>query len=70
MLLLTILGFVLCIVPGIIMYIMVIKKMYRFMNLVVTANPIANGSEVSVSHPKYAGKMANKFLAALPQLAE
>ena len=69
MLLLTILGF-LCIVPGIIMYIMVIRKMYRFMNLVVTANPIANGTEVSVSHPKYAEKMATGFLAALPQLAE
>ena len=70
MLLLTILGFLLCIVPGIIMYIMVIRKMYRFMNLVVTANPIANGSEVSVSHPKYAEKMGTKFLAASPQLAE
>ena len=70
MLLLTILGFVACIVPGIIMYIMVIRKMYRFMNLVVTANPIANGTEVSVSHPKYAEKMATRFLAALPQLAE
>ncbi|MGA3084309.1 MAG: hypothetical protein ABSE95_05890 [Thermodesulfobacteriota bacterium] len=69
MLLLTILGFLACIVPGIIMYIMVIRKMYRFMNLVVTANPIANGTEVSVSHPKYTEKMVTKFLAALPQLA-
>ena len=68
MLLLTILGFVLCIVPGIIMYIMVIQKMYRFMNLVVTAHPLKKGTEVSVSHPKYAEGMATKFLAALPPL--
>ena len=70
MLLATIVGFICCIVPGIILYIMVIRKMYRFMNLVVTANPIPNGTEVSVSHPKYAEKMATGFLAALPQLAE
>jgi hypothetical protein len=42
--------------------------MYRFMNLVVTANPIANGTEVSISCPKYAEKMATRFLAALPQM--
>jgi hypothetical protein len=69
MLFLTILGFVACIVPGIIMYIMVIKKIYRFMNLIVTTNPIKKGTEVSISHPKYAENMAKKFLAALPQLA-
>ena len=68
MVLLTIIGFLCCIVPGIIMYIMVIRKMYRFMNLVVTANPIANGTEVSISCPKYAEKMATRFLAALPQM--
>jgi hypothetical protein len=66
----TIVGFICCIVPGIILYIMFIKKMYGFMNLVVTANPLSNGTEVSISHPKYAEKMATGFLAALPQLEE
>lgn len=68
MLLLTILGFLACIVPGIIMYVMVIRKMYRFVNLVVTANPITNGTEVSVSHPKTAEKLVSRFLTALPPL--
>jgi len=68
MLLLTILGFLACIVPGIVMYIMVIRKMYRFVNLVVTANPVPNGTEVSISHPKSAEKLVNRFLAALPPL--
>jgi len=68
MLLLTLLGFLLCVIPGVIMYVMVIRKVYRFVNLVVTANPIPNGTEVSVSHPKAAEKLVNRFLAALPQL--
>lgn len=68
MFLLTILGFAACIVPGIIMCVMVIREMYRFVNLVVTANPITKGTEVSVSHPETAKKLVNRFMAALPQL--
>ena len=70
MLLLTIIGFACCLIPGIIMYIMVIRKMYRFVNLVVTANPIQKGTEISVSHPKTAEKLVNRFLVALPSLNE
>jgi hypothetical protein len=69
MLFLTFLGFLALIVPGIIMYVMVIRKMYRFVNLVVTANPASGGTDVSVSHPKSAAKLANRFLAALPPAA-
>ncbi len=68
MLLLTVIGFVACIVPGIIMYIMVIRKMYRFHNLVVTATPVSGGSEVVLQYPPAAGKLATKFLQALPPL--
>jgi hypothetical protein len=66
MLLLTVLGFLACILPGIIMYIMVIRKMYRFLNIVVTANPISGGSEVVVQYPQPAEKLARRFLEALP----
>jgi hypothetical protein len=68
LMLLTIIGFVACIIPGIIMYIMVIRKMYRFYNLVVTANPISGGTEVSISYPKLAEKLATRFAEALPAL--
>jgi len=68
MLLLTVLAFLACIVPGIIMYIMVIRKMYRFHNVVVTANPIANGTEVVVQYPPSAEKLARRFLQALPPM--
>jgi hypothetical protein len=65
MMLLTILGFFLCLLPGIIMYFIVIRKMLRFVQIVITANPVANGTEVIISYPKSAEKMANRFLAAL-----
>jgi len=48
------------------MYIMVIRKMYGFQNLVVTANPIPGGSEVLLQHPKPATRLAKQFLDALP----
>jgi hypothetical protein len=66
MLLLTIVGFVACIVPGIIMYIMVIRKVHRFHNLVVTANPIPGGTEVVTQYPKTAGGLVARFFQALP----
>lgn len=65
MILLTVIGFLACIVPGIIMYIMVIQKMYRFHNLIVTANPASGGSEVILQYPSAAQKLANRFLEAL-----
>ena len=69
MLLLTVLAFFACVVPGIIMYIMVIRKAYRFHNLVVTANPINGGSEVTLQYPPTAGTLAATFLQALPVVA-
>lgn len=66
MILLTIVAFTFFILPGIIMYIMVIRKMYGFQNLVVTANPIPGGSEVLLQHPKPATRLAKQFLDALP----
>jgi hypothetical protein len=69
MLLVTILGFMFCIVPGIIMYVMVVKKIRVFQNLVVTANPITSGTEVSISYPQWAAKSVARFLSALPAFA-
>ncbi|MBI2924549.1 MAG: hypothetical protein HYY24_02460 [Verrucomicrobia bacterium] len=69
LLLLTVLGFLLLIVPGILMYVMVIRKRYRFSNLVVTASPMAGGTEVSISSPPWAANLVTRFLSALPSLA-
>ena len=70
MIILMVLGLIFCIVPGIILYFMVIRKVYRFQNLVVTANPIAGGTEVSINHPDWATKLVQRFLEALPPLEE
>lgn len=67
LMLLMILGFFLCVVPGIIMYITIIKKLHRFHNLVVTATPQGQGTEVTVTYPGHAGALVRKFLEALPE---
>lgn len=68
MLLLTIIGYFCCLVPGIIMYFLVIKKLRQFQNLVVTAAPLSRGTEVTVTYPSHSKKMAQRFLNALPDL--
>jgi hypothetical protein len=67
LILLTIIGFAFFIIPGIIMYIVVIRKVMRFQNIVVTANPMPSGSEVVITHPPKVQKLASQFLNALPQ---
>jgi hypothetical protein len=66
LLLLTILGFMCFLVPGIIMYILVIRKVRRFHNLVVTATPIPGGTEVTITHPGWAAKQVRRFIQSLP----
>jgi hypothetical protein len=68
MMLLTVVGYICCIVPGIIIKIMVIKKMRRFQNIVVAVAHMNQGTEVTVTHPDHAKKLAGRFLAALPEL--
>ncbi len=58
--------FIETIIVPIIMYVMIIRKVIRFQNIVVTANPIAQGTEVVVTYPSHAKKMAVKFLGLLP----
>jgi len=64
--LLTILGLVFCIVPGIIMYILVVRKAMQLQNIVVTANPMAGDTEVIVKHSSSARKLVLGYLEALP----
>ena len=65
MLILTFLGFLFCIVPGVIMYVMVIRKLYRFYSLVVTANPTPDETEVSISYPDFASKLVDRYISAI-----
>jgi len=64
----TIIGFLFFIIPGIIMYFLVIRKMYKFQNLVITTKPIQNGTAVDISYPNYAKKLVNRFIESLPSI--
>lgn len=66
MLLITVLGFMACFFPGMILYMMAIKKMRRFQNLVVTTTSATNGTDVVAMYPKQARNLADRFLGALP----
>lgn len=68
LLILTVFAFALLIVPGIILWILVIRKVYRFQNIVVTANPLPHGSEVILQYPPAAKKLVVGFVKALPPM--
>ena len=65
--LLTILGFMLCVVPGLILYFLLIKKARQFQNLVVTASPVLGETAVSITYPPHSKSLVDKFMAALPE---
>lgn len=66
LMLVTLVGFLFFVVPGLILYFFVIRKMYRFQNLVVTTKTMSDGSEVDINYPNYAKKLVNRFMDSLP----
>jgi hypothetical protein len=58
--------FVWTVIVPIIMYINVIRKVIRFQNLVVTANPSKSGADVTITYPKHAAKLVKRFTELLP----
>jgi hypothetical protein len=70
LMLLTVLGFILCVVPGVILYVTLVQKIHKFFNLVVTANPFEGGTEVIITYPKPANKLVERFLSTLPPISE
>jgi hypothetical protein len=68
LILLNIVGYMCCIIPGIVIKIIIIKKMRRFQNIVVAVTPMTKGTEVTVTYPDHAKKLANRFIAILPEL--
>lgn len=66
----TIVALMCLVIPGIICYFLLIKKLRRFQNLIVSSNPVTGGCEVAVSHPDYAMKLVARFMDGLPPLSE
>lgn len=54
------------VVPGLIYYILVIRKLRQLRNIVVTTTPKDGGSEVVVTYPPDTQQMVDTFFAALP----
>ena len=55
------------ILPGVIYYFVVISKLRRLQNIVVTTTPRDTGCDVVVTYPGPAQKLVDNFLAALPK---
>jgi len=68
MLLFTVIGYICCIIPGIIMYVAFVRKMRRFQNLVVAARPMSRGTEVTLTCPSHSKGLAGRFFKTLPDL--
>jgi hypothetical protein len=54
------------IIPGLIYYLLVIRKIRQLQNLVVTTTPKEVGCDVVVTYPSYARRYVDSFFAALP----
>lgn len=68
LLVLAIIGLIACVVPGVVLYVLVIAKMRQLQNIVVTATPTPRGSQVVVSSPAHARTLAREFARALNPL--
>jgi hypothetical protein len=70
LLLVVLLSFFCFVLPGLILYFIVIRRSQRrFLNLVITTTPLNQGTEVTVTYPGQAKNLTARFLAALPELA-
>jgi hypothetical protein len=54
------------VIPGLIYYILVIRKLRHLQNIVVTTTPKQVGCDVVVTYPSYAQRYVDSFLGALP----
>ena len=65
-LILTILGLIFCIVPGLILYFLLIKEAGKLRNIVVSVAPGLNWTTVTVTSEDYASDMVRRFMSGLP----
>ena len=63
---LTMFGFLFFIIPGIIVYRALVKRVTRSQSILLRVKPIAGNSEVTIIYCKATGKLINKFQNLLP----
>ncbi len=54
-------------IGSLIVYILIVRRVIRFQNLVVTASAATKGSQVTVRYPGHAKKLVNRYLDALAE---
>lgn len=54
------------VVPGLVYYLLVIRKIRQLQNVVVTTTPKETGCDVVVTYPAYAQRYVDSLFAALP----
>jgi hypothetical protein len=54
------------VIPGLVYYLLVIRKVRQLQNLVVTTTPKQPGCDVVVTYPPYAQRYVDSFFGALP----
>ena len=59
-------GFLALVVPGVALYFLHIRKTYRFSDIVVTVQPVRDGTEVVVRYPVPASALVQRFVERLP----
>jgi hypothetical protein len=67
LLILTLIGYAIFIIPGLVIHITMLRKLYKFQHLVITVTPISSMTEVSFSYPDWAHHQVTRFIGALPQ---
>ena len=63
---LTVFGFLFFIIPGVIVYRALVKRVTRSQSILVRVKPVAGNSEVTIIYCKATGKLINKFQNLLP----
>jgi hypothetical protein len=61
-------GILAFVVPGLVLYMLHVRKNYQFTNIVVTTTPVRGGTEVLIQYPPQAEPLARRFVGALPPL--
>ena len=68
LLILVIIGLFFFIIPGIILYFFLLRRvLYQSRTIVLTVTPLPSGTEIMITYPVHAKQIVGRFLAAMPK---
>ncbi|HEY0797419.1 MAG TPA: hypothetical protein VGD64_16720 [Acidisarcina sp.] len=66
LILLMVVAFCFFVVPGFLVYLLIIRRVSRLQNIVVTVTPLPRGADLIITYPKQSAKLARLFIDSLP----